>query len=102
MTDHLFSPIKLRELELANRIVVPPMGQHVSTDGNAADWHMMHLGQYAVSGAALVIVEATAVCPEGRISPKSLGLYSDDNEKSLKRIVDFCKDNDNKHNNTKT
>lgn len=91
MTDHLFSPIKLRELELANRIVVPPMGQHVSTDGNAADWHMMHLGQYAVSGAALVIIEATAVSPEGRISPRSLGLYSDDNEESLKRIVDFCK-----------
>lgn len=65
------------------------MGQHVRDDGNAMDWHMMHLGQYAVSGAALVIIEATAISADGRISPKSLGLYSDGNERSLARIVSF-------------
>lgn len=92
MPDHLFSPLALRGLNLVNRIVVPPMGQHVCEDGNAADWHMMHLGQYAVSGAGLVIIEATGICPEGRISPKSLGLYSDDNERTLGRVVAFCKD----------
>jgi len=92
MADHLFSPIKLRDLELVNRIVVPPMGQHVCSDGNAADWHMMHLGQYAVCGAGLVIIEATAISPGGRISPFSLGLYSDENEAALRRIVDFCRD----------
>ena len=92
MADHLFSPLRLRELEIVNRIVVPPMGQHVCEDGNAGDWYMMHLGQFAIGGAGLVIIEATAVSATGRISPYSLGLYSDDNEAALRRVVDFCKE----------
>ena len=89
MTSLLFTPAKLRDLELSNRVVVSPMCQYAATDGSASDWHIMHLGQYAVSGPGLVITEATAVEPEGRISPQCLGLYSDENERALKRVVEF-------------
>jgi 2,4-dienoyl-CoA reductase-like NADH-dependent reductase (Old Yellow Enzyme family) len=83
----LFSPIKLAGLELANRIVVAPMCQYSADDGCANDWHMMHLGMLANSGAALVIVEATHVERAGRISHGCLGLYSDDNEMALARVI---------------
>ena len=91
MNSALFSPIRLRGLELANRIVVSPMCQYMADDGCATDWHLMHLGQFAMGAASLVMAEATAVSPEGRISHKCLGLYSDDCELQLKRVIDFCK-----------
>ena len=91
MSSVLFSPIALRGLTLPNRIAVSPMCQYMSVDGSANDWHLMHLGQFAMGAAGLVITEATHVSPSGRISHHCLGLYSDDNESSLKRVVDFCR-----------
>ena len=85
--SHLFSPLRLGALELANRIVVAPMCQYSAVEGTATDWHLMHLGQMAVSGAGLLVVEATAVSPEGRISPADLGLYDDANEAGLARVL---------------
>ena len=87
----LFTPYRLRDLDLANRIVVSPMCQYSADDGSATDWHMMHLGTLAQSGAGLLIVEATGVEPEGRITHACLGLYSDANEHALKRVVDACR-----------
>ncbi|HMD36530.1 MAG TPA: NADH:flavin oxidoreductase/NADH oxidase [Vicinamibacterales bacterium] len=86
---HLFDPLPLRSLTLANRLVVSPMCQYSSDDGFAGDWHFVHLGSRAVGGAALVFTEATAVAPEGRISPQDLGLWKDDHVAMLTRIVDF-------------
>jgi 2,4-dienoyl-CoA reductase-like NADH-dependent reductase (Old Yellow Enzyme family) len=86
---HLFDPLSLRSLTLANRLVVSPMCQYSSEDGFANDWHLVHLGSRAVGGAALVFTEATAVAPEGRISPQDLGLWKDDHVAMLTRIVDF-------------
>src|SRR5882757_400081 len=83
----LFSPIKLAGLELANRVVVAPMCQYSATDGSATDWHMTHLGMLANSGAALVVVEATHVERHGRITHGCHGLYSDDNEAALARVI---------------
>jgi NADPH2 dehydrogenase len=88
MPSALFSSIKLRHLDLPNRIVVSPMCQYSSTDGNANDWHLMHWGSMALSGAGLFLVEATAVSAEGRITPGDLGLYSDENEAAFKRCLD--------------
>ena len=87
MTSQLFTPVHLGELALENRIVVAPMCQYSAEDGNASDWHMMHLGQLAISGAGLLILEASAVTPEGRITPRDLGLYSDENEAALERVL---------------
>ncbi|RYY67041.1 MAG: oxidoreductase, partial [Comamonadaceae bacterium] len=83
----LFSPGALGPLPLRNRIVIAPMCQYSAVDGNATDWHLMHLGQLALSGAGLLVIEATAVEPAGRITPDDLGLYSDDNEAALKRVL---------------
>jgi 2,4-dienoyl-CoA reductase-like NADH-dependent reductase (Old Yellow Enzyme family) len=83
----LFSPIRLAGHELKNRILVSPMCQYSAVDGNARDWHLVHYGALANSGAAMLIVEATAVEARGRISLGDLGLYSDDNEAALGRIV---------------
>ena len=91
MTSALFSPIKLAGLELANRIVVAPMCQYSADDGCANDWHMMHLGMLANSGAALVVVEATHVERQGRITHGCMGLYSDDNEAALARVIAQCR-----------
>src|SRR5919106_4727240 len=85
----LFTPITLREVTLKNRIVVSPMCQYSSDDGFASDWHVVHLGSRAVGGAALVFTEATAVTPQGRISPQDLGLWNDAQIPPLARIVDF-------------
>ncbi|MCX6248842.1 MAG: NADH:flavin oxidoreductase/NADH oxidase [Bacteroidetes bacterium] len=85
----LFSPLKLREIELKNRIAVSPMCQYSSQDGFANDWHMVHLGSRAVGGAALIMTEATSVSPEGRISIDDLGIWKDDHIAGLKRITDF-------------
>jgi 2,4-dienoyl-CoA reductase-like NADH-dependent reductase (Old Yellow Enzyme family) len=86
-SSRLFSPIKLGPLALPNRIMVSPMCQYSAVDGNAADWHLIHLGSLAISGAGLLCVEATAVRPEGRITPGCLGLYSDENQAALQRVV---------------
>jgi 2,4-dienoyl-CoA reductase-like NADH-dependent reductase (Old Yellow Enzyme family) len=85
--SHLFSPITLGGLTLANRIVVSPMCQYSAVDGDAQDWHMMHLGQLAISGAGMLVIEATAPSAEGRITPGCLGLYSDSNEAALARVL---------------
>ncbi len=86
---HLFSPIKIRSIEFKNRLVVSPMCEYSSEDGFANDWHLVHLGSRAIGGAALVITEATAVSPEGRISPGDLGIYKDEHIAKLKQITDF-------------
>jgi 2,4-dienoyl-CoA reductase-like NADH-dependent reductase (Old Yellow Enzyme family) len=91
MTSALFTAFELRGLTLPNRLVVSPMCQYMSENGSANDWHLMHLGQFAMGAAGLVFTEATHVSPVGRISHRCLGLYSDDNEASLKRVVDFCR-----------
>jgi len=88
MSPTLFSPHRLGPLELPNRIVIAPMCQYCAEDGLANDWHLMHLGHLAVSGAGLLITEATAVLPEGRISPQDLGLWSDAQQTALARGVD--------------
>lgn len=85
--SHLFEPLKLGTLELENRIVIAPMCQYSAVDGSAQDWHLIHLGNLALSGAGLLIIEATAVSPEGRISPADLGLYSDENEAALGHVM---------------
>ena len=73
----LFSPITLRELSLSNRIVISPMCQYSADEGQVTDWHLIHLGHLALSGAGMLIIEATAVEPEGRITPRDLGLWDD-------------------------
>ncbi len=84
---HLFDPWRIGPLELRNRIVIAPMCQYSANEGSASDWHLIHLGHLALSGAGLLIVEATAVSAEGRISPGDLGLYSDANEAALARTL---------------
>lgn len=86
---NLFSPLKIKNVELKNRIVVSPMCEYSSIDGFANDWHLVHLGSRAVGGAALVFTEATAVSPEGRISPEDLGIWKDEHIPFLKRITEF-------------
>lgn len=85
--SHLFSPFDLGPVKLKNRIVVAPMCQYSSEDGLANDWHLIHLGQLALSGAGLLILEATAVEPEGRITAQDLGLWSDANEAALSQVI---------------
>ena len=86
----LFSPIQLRALTLANRITVSPMCQYSAVARLAGDWHLMHSGQFAVAGAGMLVIEATHVEPRGRITHGCLGLYSDENEAALARVVAFC------------
>ncbi len=88
---HLFSPLRLRGVELRNRIVVSPMCQYSSEDGFANDWHLVHLGSRAVGGAGLVFSEASAVLPEGRISPQDLGIWKDEHVEMLARIFRFVR-----------
>ena len=87
----LFSPIAIGPHTVPNRIAVAPMCQYSANDGSATDWHLMHLGTLAGSGAGLLVLEATAVERIGRISHGCLGLYSDDNEHALKRVGDACR-----------
>lgn len=89
MNPNLFTPLQIREITFRNRIVVSPMCQYSSQDGFADDWHLVHLGSRAVGGAALVMTEATAVSPEGRISPGDLGIWKDEHIPFLRRITDF-------------
>ncbi len=83
----LFQPLELGQLKLDNRIIIAPMCEYSAIDGNAQDWHLIHLGHLALSGAGLLILEATAVSPEGRITPEDLGLYSSDNEEALGNVL---------------
>lgn len=93
MSDRLlFSPFSMRGVELDNRIVVSPMGQYSADEqGRATDWHLVHLGHLAMSGAGLLFTEATAVEPAGRISNYDLGVWSDEQIEPMKRVVDFCR-----------
>jgi 2,4-dienoyl-CoA reductase-like NADH-dependent reductase (Old Yellow Enzyme family) len=86
---HLFEALTLRDVTLPNRIAVSPMCQYSCENGLANDWHFVHLGSRAVGGAGLVMAEATAVTPEGRISPQDLGIWSDEHIEPLARIVRF-------------
>jgi 2,4-dienoyl-CoA reductase-like NADH-dependent reductase (Old Yellow Enzyme family) len=86
---NLFDPLTIRDLTLPNRIAVSPMCEYSSIDGFASDWHLVHLGSRAVGGAGLVMTEAAAVTPEGRISPEDLGIWSDDHLEFLARITRF-------------
>jgi 2,4-dienoyl-CoA reductase-like NADH-dependent reductase (Old Yellow Enzyme family) len=87
MMSVLFTPLQLGPLTLRNRIVIPPMCQYSAKDGQATDWHLMHYGALSLSGAGLLIMEATAVEPEGRISPADLGLWSEQTEQALGRVL---------------
>ncbi len=85
----LFEPLKIKSITLPNRIVVSPMCQYSSVDGFANDWHLVHLGARAIGGAGLIFSEATAVSPEGRISPEDLGIWKDEHITYLKKITTF-------------
>lgn len=86
--SQLFKPLKIRNLELENRITIAPMCTYSAVDGCMTDWHLIHLGQLALSGAALLTIEATAIVPEGRISYADVGLYDDATEAAMKRVLD--------------
>ncbi|ROZ75035.1 NADH:flavin oxidoreductase/NADH oxidase [Ramlibacter sp. WS9] len=85
--SRLFEPWSLNNLRMPNRIVIAPMSQYSAEEGSATDWHMIHLGHLALSGAGLMILEVTAVSQRGRISAQDLGLYSDENEAALARVL---------------
>ena len=89
-TPPMLLPLKVRGVELKNRIVVSPMAQYKAQDGVVGDWHLMHLGARAVGGAALVMVEMTSPTPEGRITPGCTGLWNDTQQAALARIVGFA------------
>lgn len=89
MATKLFSPVTIKGITLKNRIIVSPMCQYSATDGFADDWHLVHLGSRAVGGAALIMTEATAVSPEGRISPRDLGIWKDEHIDKLRQITSF-------------
>ena len=91
-TPALFSPFRMRDVILPNRIVVSPMGMHSAVDGIAGDWHLMHLGQFAVSGPGLVLTEAVAIEPEGRVSRGCLGIWSDSQIDPYRRVLAFCRE----------
>lgn len=88
---NLFDELQIRDVKLRNRIVVSPMCEYSSIDGFANDWHLVHLGSRAVGGAALVLTEACAISPEGRISPEDLGIYKDEHIEFLSRITRFLR-----------
>lgn len=87
----LFEPLQLRDVTLPNRVLVSPMCEYSSDDGFASDWHVVHLGSRAVGGAGLVMTEATAVTPDGRISPQDLGIWKDAHIDVLSRITRFIR-----------
>ena len=87
----LFTPLVQRGITLKNRIVISPMCQYSARDGFSNDWHLVHIGSRAVGGAGLILLEATAVVPEGRITPDDLGIWHDDHLPGLRRIVEFLK-----------
>ncbi len=88
---HLFEPLQLRGITISNRIGIPPMCQYSAIEGIATDWHFVHYGSRAVGGAAMMIIEATAVCADGRISPGDMGLWNDAQIEPLARIASFAR-----------
>lgn len=90
----LFTPLEIKSIRLKNRIAISPMCQYSGEDGFANDWHLVHLGSRAVGGAGLIISEACAVVPEGRISPFDLGIWKDEHIQNLKRITSFIEAQD--------
>ena len=84
----LFEPLRIRSLELVNRIVVAPMCQYSAQDGCMSDWHLIHLGHLAISGAALLTIEATAVTADGRITYGDVGLYNDATESAMGKVLE--------------
>ena len=91
MTSQLFTPVQIGNCTLNNRITVAPMCQYSAVDGSMSDWHLMHLGSLAISGASMLVMEATGVTPAGRITPYCPGLYSDANEAAMKRVADYVR-----------
>src|SRR5690242_11621039 len=91
MASPLFSPFRIRNVTFRNRIGVSPMCQYSCEDGFANDWHLVHLGSRAVSGAALVMVEASAVTADGRISPQDMGIWKDAHIEPLARCAEFIR-----------
>jgi len=89
--NHLFSPLTQRSITFPNRIVCSPMCEYSAVEGFANDWHVVHLGSRAIGGAGLVITEAAAVSPEGRITPGDLGIWKDEHIPELARITAFLK-----------
>jgi 2,4-dienoyl-CoA reductase-like NADH-dependent reductase (Old Yellow Enzyme family) len=89
----LLTPFTVRGLTLKNRVVISPMCQYSAIDGVATDWHLVHLGRFALGGAALVFVEAAGVEARGRISPGCVGIWNDDQARALARVADFLKAN---------
>jgi 2,4-dienoyl-CoA reductase-like NADH-dependent reductase (Old Yellow Enzyme family) len=87
----LFSPLQIGNFTLANRITVAPMCQYSAVDGSMTDWHLMHLGNMALSGSSMVVIEATGIVPEGRITPQCVGLYSDANEEAMARVLKYVR-----------
>lgn len=90
--SRLFAPLQLRKLEIRNRIFMPPMCQYAAHEGMPSDWHLMHYGARAAGGTGLIRMEATAVAPEGRITPYDLGLWSDRHAEALRPVVSFIKE----------
>lgn len=86
---HLFEPLKLRDITLNHRIAMPAMCQYAAHNGQASDWHLAHYGARAAGGVALIISEAVAICPEGRISPSDIGLWEDTQIEPLARVIRF-------------
>jgi 2,4-dienoyl-CoA reductase-like NADH-dependent reductase (Old Yellow Enzyme family) len=91
MGSRLFSPFSIGRMELSNRVNVAAMCQYSAVEGSMTDWHMQHLGNLALSGAAMLVIEATGVVAEGRITRHCTGLYSDENEAAMKRVVSFVR-----------
>ena len=91
MKSRLFEPIRLGGVTLPNRVAVSPMCQYSADDGSMTDWHLVHLGSMAISGAGLVMIEATGVTREGRITHGCTGLYQDGNEAAMQRVVEACR-----------
>jgi 2,4-dienoyl-CoA reductase-like NADH-dependent reductase (Old Yellow Enzyme family) len=89
--SHLFSPVTFRDVTARNRVFVSPMCQYSSEEGFPTDWHLVHLGARAIGGAGMVMMEATAVSPEGRITPWDMGIWTDDHAAAMKRIVRFVR-----------
>jgi 2,4-dienoyl-CoA reductase-like NADH-dependent reductase (Old Yellow Enzyme family) len=91
MESRLFTPLSIGRMALANRVAIAAMCQYSAVDGTMTDWHMQHLGHLSLSGAGMIAIEATGVVPEGRITRHCTGLYSEENEAAMKRVVDFVR-----------
>jgi 2,4-dienoyl-CoA reductase-like NADH-dependent reductase (Old Yellow Enzyme family) len=93
MSTALFKPLRVRSLELKNRIVISPMMQHAAPGGFANNWHLVHLGKFALGGAGLIFTESTAVSPMGRIGLDDVGLWRDEHIEPWRAVVEFVHQN---------